>query len=265
MAKPAWKQYEEQILEEVREWAGPGATIEFDQKLRGKASGKDRQIDILVTGDFAGRVQTGLTAAIDCKCYATKVNVTHVDKFIGFIDDVQTDLGILITNKGWSKAAEERLPRGLSLKLVEDEPAITLAMIDALPEPTYYVEWGDDHYESDFFEIEPSGEILAQIRYVYVERESRFPVDHPDDLEWLDQMIATEKLDTLNWSSDDEKKHAGRLVLRHYLGREPRHDEVESFSLDISCRWSDGLPWSVTIDEIRNALGVDPSIRIDTY
>ena len=77
MPRPAWEQYEEQILEQVREWAGPDATIEFDKRLPGKESGGDRQIDILV-----------------------------------LIDDVQTDFGIPITNRGWSKKAEERLPSG---------------------------------------------------------------------------------------------------------------------------------------------------------
>lgn len=218
-----------------------------------------------MTGDFAGQVQTGLTAAIDCKCYATRINVTHVDRFLGLIEDVQTDLGILITNRGWSKAAEERLSRGLSLRLVEDEPAVTLAMIDELPEPSYYVEWGDDHYESDFFELEPSGDLGAQIRYVYVERESRVPVDHPDELEWLDQLVASDKLDRLNWSTDTERRHAIEVTLEHYLGRKPTADEAEAFLLDIAGQWSDGMPWSVTIDEIRDVLGVGPSIDIDGY
>src|SRR4051794_35125517 len=118
MSKPDWRRYEEHILEQVEEWAGEDAKVEFDVKLPGKFSGKDRQIDILVTGVFADGLEAGLTAAIDCKCYGKNVNVGHADKFVGLIEEVQTDLGILITNKGWSKAAEKRLPRGLRLRLV---------------------------------------------------------------------------------------------------------------------------------------------------
>ena len=170
MSKPDWRRYEEHILEQVEEWAGEDAKIEFDVKLPGKFSGKDRQIDILVTGVFADGLEAGLTAAIDCKCYRKNVNVGHADKFVGLIEDVQTDLGILITNKGWSKAAEKRLPRGLRLRLVEDEPTLAMALIDLLPEPTYYVEWGEDHYSGEFWEREPVGGLGALISYNYVER-----------------------------------------------------------------------------------------------
>ncbi|MFN8215060.1 MAG: restriction endonuclease [Solirubrobacterales bacterium] len=122
MTKPAWKRYEEHILERVTEWAGENATIEFDVKLPGKFSKRTRQIDILVTGVFADGLQARAHGRDgSCKCYGKNINVGHVDKFVGLIEDVQTDFGILITNKGWSQAAEERLPRGLRLRLVEDD------------------------------------------------------------------------------------------------------------------------------------------------
>lgn len=265
MAKhePAWRKYEKHILERIREWAGPDATIEFDQKLPGKTSGGPRQIDILVTGDFAGGVQKNLTAAIDCKHYGKNINVGHADKFVGLIEDVQTDLGILVTNKSWSPAAEKRLPRGMSLRQVPDEdrvPLMAIALIDELPPITYPVEYGEDHYSGAFWDLEPTGGMGAMILYNYVERESPYPIDHPDQLEWLDFPVASGPLDEVNWSDDAERKNCARFVLRHYLSREPSTEELDSFVLEVAAEWEDGQLWSIDIDDIRNRTGLWPNI-----
>ncbi|MFN8215141.1 MAG: restriction endonuclease [Solirubrobacterales bacterium] len=261
MMKPAWKRYEEHILERVTEWAGENATIEFDVKLPGKLSKRTRQIDILVTGVFADGLQAGLTAAIDCKCYGKNINVGHVDKFVGLIEDVQTDFGILITNKGWSQAAEERLPRGLRLRLVEDEPVMAMALIDLLPEPTYHIEWGEDHYTGEFWDNEPFGGTGACISYNYVERESRRPIDHPDQLEWLDEPLASNTIDELNWSDDAEREAAARIVLDHYLGQAASEEELEVFVLEVASKWEDGQEWSVEVGEIERQTGLWPNIK----
>jgi hypothetical protein len=260
-SKPDWRRYEEHVLACIEGWAGPDATVEFDRKLHGKSSDRDRQIDILVTGDFAGGLKRNITAAIDCKCYSKKIDVTHAENFIGLIEDVQTDLGILITTKGWSKAAERRLPRGLSLRRIEDEPALAMAFIDLLPEPTYDVEWGEDHYSGDFWDNEPFGGIGAAIMYNYVERESHHPIDHPDELDWLDESLASDGIDKLNWSEPRERKHAANVVLRHYLGRKPSTEELEVFLTEVASEWEDGQEWSIEITEIRDRTGLWPEIR----
>lgn len=260
MARPAWKRYEEQILEAVRAWGGPDAKFEFDVKLPGKISGGVRQIDILVTADFAGGILKDRTAAIDCKCYGKKINITHADKFVGLIDDVQTDFGILITNKGWSKRAEKRLPSRLSVVLVEDEPTMALALIDELPEPMFPVEWGEDNYTGEFWDNEPHGGFGARITYNYVERLSRRPIDHPEELEWLDEVLATETIDALNWSDEPERRHAAEVVLRHYLSREPSEEELDAFMLEVASEWEDGKEWYVEVVDIRVRTGLWPEI-----
>lgn len=260
MSKPAWKQYEEQILKQVRTWAGPDATIEFDKKLPGKKSGGDRQIDILVTADFAGGLLKNRTAAIDCKCYSRNIDVGNADKFIGLIEDVQTDFGILITNRGWSETAKERLPSRLSVLLVEDEPALAMAMIDELPEPMFPVEWGEEHYTGEFWDNEPRGGLGARITYNYVERESRRPIDHPEELEWLEQVLATETIDTLNWSDETECRHAAQVVLCHYLSRAPSKEELNAFMDEVAFEWEGGQEWCIEIADIRERTGLWPEI-----
>ncbi|NIM15648.1 MAG: hypothetical protein GTO45_26975 [Candidatus Aminicenantes bacterium] len=44
----------------------------------------------------------------DCKFFSRKIDVKMVDQFIGFLADIEAHIGILITNKGYSKAARER-------------------------------------------------------------------------------------------------------------------------------------------------------------
>jgi hypothetical protein len=104
--------------------------------------------------------------------------------------------------------------------------------------------------------MEPSGEIGAMIRYNYVERESRYPVDHPDDVEWHDEPLASDTLDKLDWATDGERRHSGGIVLRHYLGREPTDEELDDFFFEIASEWQDGQLWSVDLEVIRNKTGL---------
>lgn len=219
----------------------------------------------MVTADIAGGMLKDRTVAIDCKCYGKKINITHADNFVGLIEDVQTDFGILITNKGWSKKAKERLPSRLSVRLVEDEPAMAMAMamIDHLPEPMFQVKRGEEHYTGEFWDNEPFGGSGAQITFHYVERESRRPIDHPDELEWLDQPLASDGLEKLNWSDDESREGAARVVLGHYLGRRPAEEELEAFIVDVASKWGDGQEWSIDLAEMERETGLGPDIRTD--
>jgi hypothetical protein len=66
-----------------------------------------RQVDVLVRGDVFGIEDA--TLVIDCKRYDKNLNINHVDQFLGLLDDVAADLGILVTTKGASPKALERL------------------------------------------------------------------------------------------------------------------------------------------------------------
>lgn len=36
--------------------------------------------------------------AVECKCYSKNIDVKIVDGFIGFLEDIKANLGIIITN-----------------------------------------------------------------------------------------------------------------------------------------------------------------------
>ena len=139
-----WRDYEDHIYEKLKDWAGDDASVEFDQTIKGKFSETDRQIDVLISGRFANVTDRDITAAVDCKYYTRKINVQDVDAFIGFLQDIQTDLGILITNKDSSSAARRRASAGIELRVI-------VADIDHLP-PVYHASWDEAYYESDYYE-----------------------------------------------------------------------------------------------------------------
>jgi len=118
-----WRRYERQIEEALRATAeGSDAVVRFDQKLRGKYSERTRQVDVVVEGSFPG-LDGPVVLIADCKAWNRKLDVTHVEKFAGLVEDVGAEHGLLICPLGFSDAAERRARhvRGLKLSTVEFE------------------------------------------------------------------------------------------------------------------------------------------------
>jgi hypothetical protein len=47
--------------------------------------------------------------AVDCKCFTRNVDVKAVEVFIGLVEDVGTDFGLIVTTEGYSPAARRGL------------------------------------------------------------------------------------------------------------------------------------------------------------
>jgi len=105
MSKKDWEIYEEHIFSKLKS-EFPKAEILKNEKIKGVFSKVNRQIDILVTTEEIGKK---IKIVIDCKRFSKNVHVKHIESFIGFTEDVNAHLGILITNKGYSKAAKRRV------------------------------------------------------------------------------------------------------------------------------------------------------------
>lgn len=118
--EPRWRKYERQIHDRLVKMAGgEKAEVTFDERLPGRLSGADRQVDVLVRGEFAGGVGEA-TMAVDCKCFSKKVDVKDVEAFVGLVDDVGTDLGLIVTTEGFTPAAQKRAlaKRGVRVEIV---------------------------------------------------------------------------------------------------------------------------------------------------
>lgn len=99
-----WKDYESQIHRKIKSYF-PNCAVKYDDKVKGRFSKVDRQIDVSVRATIDGFKIFGV---VECKYFRKRVDVKHVDSFIGFMEDVNADFGYIITNKGFSPAAENR-------------------------------------------------------------------------------------------------------------------------------------------------------------
>lgn len=107
-----WKAYEAYVSGSLKR-RFPHAEIKTNQKMPGKKSGVIRQIDVLVS--------VREPVVVDCKCYRRKVHVKDVEAFLGMLDDLCVEFGILVTTRGYSKAALSRAkndPRNIDLQIL---------------------------------------------------------------------------------------------------------------------------------------------------
>jgi len=103
-----WRDYEEQVYRLLKAHL-PYARLRKNVKIRGRYSARKRQIDILISEPTSqGRVRT----IVDAKHFSRTVDVKAVDSLAGFVDDVGADAGMLVTGKGYSKAALRRASYG---------------------------------------------------------------------------------------------------------------------------------------------------------
>jgi tetratricopeptide (TPR) repeat protein len=99
-----WRKYEKEIHDQFHEMY-PNAEITHNTTLLGRYSKTDRQIDILIVDYAAGE---RFKIIVDGKYYSKRINVKEVEEFIGMMQDVGADKGLLITQKGYSQAALNR-------------------------------------------------------------------------------------------------------------------------------------------------------------
>lgn len=100
-----WKLYEKEIFNYFK-MNYKDCDIKSNVKIIGRYSKVERQIDILVECNIAGFI---FKIVVDCKYYNKKVDVKHVESFIGMINDLDgVQKGLIITEKGFTKAAINR-------------------------------------------------------------------------------------------------------------------------------------------------------------
>jgi hypothetical protein len=137
--EPDWKIYEHLVYDAlIQEY--PDLAIEKNIHIVGHETKKRRQIDIAIKGKLAGH---DVFAVIDCKHYSRNLDANDVGKFSALLKDVGADFGIIITQEGFSEAAEN-LAKMNRIKLE----------VRALEELEYYIfpiDWceecspGEDH------------------------------------------------------------------------------------------------------------------------
>ncbi|MEO3723468.1 restriction endonuclease [Pseudomonas syringae] len=104
-------------------------SVERDVKVEGPDG--LRQIDVLVKHEHAG---VAYTTIIECRDYAGKLNVTHLDAFASKLVDVKASKGILVSRKGFSKTAVQKAGRlGIGLCVVDNADTMLKQLVVAVP------------------------------------------------------------------------------------------------------------------------------------
>ncbi len=249
--EPEWRQYERYVYKQLVEWGGKDSTVEFNKELTGRLSDTERQVDALVTGGYAGKIAKGVTAAVDCKFYSRNIDITAVEAFISFVDDLDVDLGLMITTKGYSKGAQRRRRGGIKLEVVKP---ILLAPPDDLPyvhSPAH----DEPYYEGGYYDHSPYGDVGATVSFHTPDGEST-DGEHPQDLDWNTDGLLSGTDDEVRWGDDQSRRHVAEVVLTHRLGNSPDKDTIEAFLDTIGADWEDGQPWVVYSGELQYHLGL---------
>jgi len=101
------------LVAKIQAQLAPTATVTHNAKLRGRNSGVDRQIDVLVRQRIG---QYEMLVVLDAKDYAVPVDVKCVEEFHGLIQDVGAHKRVLVSPLGFSRAAKTRAA-GLQIDL----------------------------------------------------------------------------------------------------------------------------------------------------
>lgn len=136
-------EYENGVADVLAFLAADAATVERNVRMAGRKSGKPRQIDVKVSGALFG--SGSATMVVDCKRYTKPLDVTHVGAFLGLVEDVGADIGLLVCSSGVSPAAQQYAHnvRGIRLDVVSVEqlaawsPRGTINFAYAVPEGCY--------------------------------------------------------------------------------------------------------------------------------
>jgi len=107
----SWKDYEEQVFRECRRvFYFKEVEIIKNAHIVGRYSGVKRQIDVLIKQLEDGIVVSSIL--IECKHYRQKIDVKIVDAFVGCMIDVGAEKGVIVSERGFTKAAISRAHNG---------------------------------------------------------------------------------------------------------------------------------------------------------
>jgi hypothetical protein len=114
--KTTWREFEDGIYNILYyQYRQPEYEVRRNiRTLRGRYSGVLRQIDI---GVYKLKHPDRPYIVVECKFYKRKLHVKDVDAYIGMLDDIGAEEGILVSLKGFAKGAKGRA-QSASLNLV---------------------------------------------------------------------------------------------------------------------------------------------------
>jgi hypothetical protein len=127
-----WQEYEIEVYDALQPHY-PNADVRLNFKKQGKYSKTKRQIDVFIIDTFNGKTER---IAVESKFYNKKINVKIVESFISMLADLDVDLGIMVTEKGFTKSALQRAqnnPEQITLDILSLQELKELQGLVAFP------------------------------------------------------------------------------------------------------------------------------------
>lgn len=106
-----FREYENGVADILASVVGEDAEVTRNVRLPSKSGVRPRQVDVLVTGTVFGFPGTRLI--VDCKRRKRALDAPDVEAFVGLIDDVGGNMGLLVSASG---AGDGAVNRALSLR-----------------------------------------------------------------------------------------------------------------------------------------------------
>jgi hypothetical protein len=120
---------------------------------------------------------------------------------------------------------------------------------------TYSPAHDEAYYEGLYFDHTPYGPEVAVVRFAYVE-EPEYTVDPEAGLDWQEDVLASGGHEDVGWGDEADRARTAKLILRHYLDRDPGSDELAEFLDEFSPALQDGQPWTIHAGELQQRLGL---------
>lgn len=96
-----WKEYEQEIFVQMQK-RYVDASILYNQKVPGRISGTERQIDILIEDQS---LDSPIRTIVDAKRRSSPIDINDIESFISMMADVGAHRGILVATVGYTKGA----------------------------------------------------------------------------------------------------------------------------------------------------------------
>jgi Restriction endonuclease len=106
-AVTAYRDYENAAADVLGFLFGDAARVERNVWLPGRKSDRSRQIDIVVRG-LIFDLDDALMI-VDCKRWTRRIDIKGIEAFLGMVDDVGADIGMIISTRGATVGARNRI------------------------------------------------------------------------------------------------------------------------------------------------------------
>ena len=98
---PDWRVFEK-IVAQIHKTLSPKATVTHDAKILGQDSKQHRQIDVSIRQHIGAYP---ILIIIQCRHYQNKVDLNDVEQFLGVVNDVRANAGVIVSNAGFTSGA----------------------------------------------------------------------------------------------------------------------------------------------------------------